>query len=135
MVDRSGHAMQTLITTEAERMKAVLDDGISNIRKLCYIGQLRDPELLCFIEKSLAIRSSDDCRGLQGEEKQTSRAIAALNNLWDVEESVLLHGNQQNTLQHKVIILPSISESFFSNITTNRPRRPQLSVFTRCLGS
>ncbi len=105
--------MQTLITTEAERMKAVLDDGITNIRKLCYIGQLRDPEVLRFIEESLASRNRDDYRGLQGEEKQTSRAVAALKDLWDVEESALLHGNQQYIQQHKVGILPNISQSFY----------------------
>ncbi len=105
--DRVGHAMQTLITTEAERMKCILDDGIKNIGKLSYIVEKPDPEVLCFLEESLASRRRGGY-GLQGEEKHTGRVVrvvAALKDLWEAEESVLLRGNQQYIQQYMVGIL------------------------------
>ncbi len=107
--DRIGYAMQALITTEAERMKGVLYDGITNIGKLCYIGEKRDAEVLSFIEKSLVSRRHDGHGLLQGEEIQTGRVVSALKDLWEAEESVLLHGNEQHIQQHKVSILPTLT--------------------------
>ncbi len=101
--DRVGHAMQTLINTEAERMKCILEGSIKNIGKLSYIVEKPDPEVLCFLEESLACRRSDGY-ALQGEVKHIDRVVSALKDLWKAEESALLceHHQQQYNQQHKV---------------------------------